>query len=464
MSQADKKDHLNIFGRSPGCREVMENEGEEKCKHCRDFFSGILQQEQGQKQEKEQENEQEQEDLPKVCPVPSCGRAFRRDAPYKKHMKIHEEFKRKFYSESKLASHKKRLHPQQDVRESVEDECDPINSLEDEIELEKVNNAAQEPKLKESTCPQYDKALQKHVKTHKNGEIVFDCSDCDQIFLTNEQLVDHKGKEHSNIECDQCEVVLNSVAAMKKHKRSQHKNPLEKCPECDKFVRKSSLSNHIKMVHQADEMRKHLCNICGKSYKTKTDLDRHYTKHTGQKQYTCPTCGKGFRFWGGLDDCQRRHLGDLRHTCTQCDKGFNSKFRLLLHMRTHSGARPFQCPCCNYDCSRKDNLLTHIRRSHRLTQPEAEILGDQKFLKDRTVIGKLVEDSSNKIERTENSNMTVRDEIVDSPDQLQGADDANMNVEDEPLDMSEKTQIQNASDEKEDNYVNAKETDNGNTS
>ena len=154
----------------------------------------------------------------------------------------------------------------------------------------------------------------------------------------------------------------------------------------------------------------------------------------GQKQYTCPTCGKTFRFWGGLDDCLRRHHGSLRHSCTLCDKGFNSKFRLLLHQRTHSGARPFQCPCCAYDCARRDNLLTHIRRSHKLTQAEAVLLGNQRFLKEtdqeNNVAAEQAEDDVEDVVGGEVEEK-VGDEVEDEIN-LEG------DASDQPLDMSGK--------------------------
>ena len=112
----------------------------------------------------------------------------------------------------------------------------------------------------------------------------------------------------------------------------------------------------------------------------------------------------------------------MRHSCPTCGKGFNSKFRLGMHQRTHTGARPFQCPCCNYDCARKDNLLTHIRRSHRLTQAEAEILGNQKFLKERQP----------EPDDVDNPETCREEEEIDDEIDLRG------NAADEPLDMSSK--------------------------
>ena len=128
----------------------------------------------------------------------------------------------------------------------------------------------------------------------------------------------------------------------------------------------------------------------------------------------------------------------MRHSCTVCDKGFNSKFRLHLHQRTHSGARPFQCPCCAYDCARRDNLLTHIRRSHRLTQAEAALLGNQKFLKEtdqeNNVAAEQAEDDVEDevgAEMEEEVEEKAGDEVEDEID-LEG------DASDQPLDMSGK--------------------------
>ena len=141
------------------------------------------------------------------------------------------------------------------------------------------------------------------------------------------------------------------------------------------------MRNHIEKVHNSDNAKKYTCEECGKVYKTKTDLDTHYTKHTGEKLYTCPTCGKSYRFWNGLDDCQRRHDSDMRYKCNWqgCDKAFNSKFKFEQHQRTHDGVKPFQCPLCQYSCSRKDNLLSHVKRSHKKTSEEIKLLNIGSF-------------------------------------------------------------------------------------
>ena len=129
----------------------------------------------------------------------------------------------------------------------------------------------------------YDKAYQKHLETHNENPLtnLYNCLDCDKIFSTNEQLEDHKDKDHKRLNSNQCDADFNNTADLEQHKKMQPRNQQEECDLCGKHVKKSSMTNHIKMVHRGEQMRKHMCNICAKGYKTKTDLDRHYTIHTG---------------------------------------------------------------------------------------------------------------------------------------------------------------------------------------
>ncbi|KAA0202714.1 hypothetical protein HAZT_HAZT000650 [Hyalella azteca] len=33
-----------------------------------------------------------------------------------------------------------------------------------------------------------------------------------------------------------------------------------------------------------------ICNVCGKLFKQKIDLERHARRHTGEKPFPCPVC------------------------------------------------------------------------------------------------------------------------------------------------------------------------------
>ena len=298
-------------------------------------------------------DESEDENL-RVCPEEDCGRTFKRRTPFLNHLKTHQP---KEQQKVEKVRKKKKKSKEKENAEFVCDIC--------------------------KFSFNYEKSYYKHLKKHD----IFICTKCKDSFDNEEELkkhieVDHRKKVRQKypidreVNCDECEEVFDNLNKLAVHNKEKHGIEGDPCPICGKYLKRSSMRNHIEKVHNSDKAKKYTCEECGKVYKTKTDLDTHYTKHTGEKLYTCPTCGKSYRFWNGLDDCQRRHDNDMRYKCNWqgCDKGFNNKFRFDQHMRTHDGVKPFHCPLCPYNCSRKDNLLSHVRRSHKKTNEEIKLL------------------------------------------------------------------------------------------
>ena len=85
------------------------------------------------------------------------------------------------------------------------------------------------------------------------------------------------------------------------------------CPYCLKSFRKMKprdKDNHIKMIHENKTDGKFNCNMCEKSYKSKTSLDYHVeVTHTSQRQeIKCNLCAKTFAHEKNV----KRHL--LTHT------------------------------------------------------------------------------------------------------------------------------------------------------
>ena len=60
------------------------------------------------------------------------------------------------------------------------------------------------------------------------------------------------------------------------------------------------------------------CDICKKSFKTKSNMIVHKRIHSGEKPYKCDVC----------------------------DKSFIQKSHLTTHMLVHSGKKEFQCRVC----------------------------------------------------------------------------------------------------------------------
>ena len=100
------------------------------------------------------------------------------------------------------------------------------------------------------------------------------------------------------------------------------------------------------------------CMICGKSFETKTSLDKHMYCHTKDKAFCCEECGQSFPFKSRLIQHQITHTREPLFMCKhdQCTKGFKNKGDLNRHMRSHSNIW-YNCRTCTYRNKDKDKTL-----------------------------------------------------------------------------------------------------------
>ena len=68
------------------------------------------------------------------------------------------------------------------------------------------------------------------------------------------------------------------------------------------FHNNSNFKDHISAVHQ--KIKKFGCEICGKHFFRKTNLNRHSTVHSDVKDQKCHMCDKVFSCKGYL----RKHM------------------------------------------------------------------------------------------------------------------------------------------------------------
>ncbi|KAI1296735.1 Zinc finger protein 27 [Halotydeus destructor] len=81
--------------------------------------------------------------------------------------------------------------------------------------------------------------------------------------------------------------------------------------------------------------RKFHCSHCGKSFKTKSHLQRHILTHTGEKPYHCNRCGSKFNQSSSLrNHIIAIHTKEYPHYCDFCKKGFLMPALLQKHMAT----------------------------------------------------------------------------------------------------------------------------------
>lgn len=90
-----------------------------------------------------------------------------------------------------------------------------------------------------------------------------------------------------------------------------------------------------RLTSDGDIRRKFSCCHCGKSFKTKSHLQRHILTHTGEKPYTCNRCDCRFNQSSSLrNHVIAIHTKEYPHTCNNCRKGFLMPAVLQKHLQT----------------------------------------------------------------------------------------------------------------------------------
>ncbi|KAL3842136.1 hypothetical protein ACJMK2_020184 [Sinanodonta woodiana] len=108
------------------------------------------------------------------------------------------------------------------------------------------------------------------------------------------------------------------------------------------------------------------CDICGKECFTKFQLRDHKLVHFEETPFVCEHCGSGFKSRTSLNShVFHRHSSVRRHQCNQCPKTFKTRTQLLVHDRTHSGEKPFHCPQCHYKSTTRGNMRLHLTNRHK---------------------------------------------------------------------------------------------------
>ncbi|XP_011297654.1 zinc finger protein 2 homolog [Fopius arisanus] len=106
------------------------------------------------------------------------------------------------------------------------------------------------------------------------------------------------------------------------------------CPECDlRFDRASQLDYHQRSVHLGE--RTQTCQICGKRFFRKTDLNTHLNIHLGTNQSVCNICGRKFNHVSNLIRHSRIHAGMKPYPCSVCGKRFTQISSVVRHKRIH---------------------------------------------------------------------------------------------------------------------------------
>ncbi|KAK6633226.1 hypothetical protein RUM44_003827 [Polyplax serrata] len=157
---------------------------------------------------------------------------------------------------------------------------------------------------------------------------------------------------------------VNNIVKIKRQKDTSFfpppmKEPKFKCDICGKMWKTRGELNAHKITHS--DARPYICEICGQAYKHKPALDVHVGMHRGIYHHQCPYCQKAFTQKGALQRHLPIHTGDLPYQCELCGKRFVHRTSFSIHTMAHTGIRNIRCKICNLGVLSKSHLRRHMR-------------------------------------------------------------------------------------------------------
>ena len=263
-----------------------------------------------------------------------------------------------------------------------------------------------------------------HFKREKPGEPgleSYDCPVCQKTFTIissrNRHMESHLPKRTTH-KCDICGKKYNSKFNLNRHIHSKHSNEPKKTAQCHICGQTCSsdyfVRLHIARKHQENRPRKFLCDICGHGSTERIYHNQHLLTHTKVKKYKCNICSKAF----ARSDYLLRHMpshDDIKKfQCSRCGKGFSRNQYLNKHVESNICNRPGYKPI-----QRKRKPYTQAQANHEENPCPSEVQTDSSH-KSAVKFGKYKaceKDSTSMI-------MSTSDTRSSSPEELAPGDDS----------------------------------------
>ena len=220
-----------------------------------------------------------------------------------------------------------------------------------------------------------EESARKFVKIKKikfKRRLLYSCAHCAKSYFSFLNLYSHVTKDHDgdHFECSDCGKVFLKKKYMQAHKLQEHQDSEFICVTCKtKFKSEFGLLGHLEF----GEFCSHLCQWCLKTFKRKSNLEKHQKicQSVGQPGGSCSICSKSFELQFDLEWHRKKMTnidGSYKYVCAICEQIFCDLSTKLDHVhgkhKEGEGAKKivklFPCENCGLNLQSKNDLLNHL--------------------------------------------------------------------------------------------------------
>ena len=213
-----------------------------------------------------------------------------------------------------------------------------------------------------------------HMYKIPKEDTIKKCDKCDIEFEKPEDFNDHLKQcldELKDFECKICDSHWVSHLSLWQHIAVDHKMIKHICDICGHvFSSKSKLQDHRKHIHDKDF--DFVCHICAEPKHNKSKLEQHLIVAHGQgeRKFKCDTCDSKFTTNYMLKQhVESHHAKTTLYRCQQCPKTFWLKSYLKTHVRMiHENYRPHKCDICQQGFVYKRDVIKHKKNQHNILE------------------------------------------------------------------------------------------------